>query len=297
MSEAQRVRTTPELSLRHSNVDAPMLVRVIPGTQESLPTVGLGSWQTFDVGATNAQRAAPRGVLETFAQGGGTLIDSSPMYGKAETVIGDLLSELMLTERMFIATKVWTSGQRSGIEQMESSLRKFRRQALDLIQVHNLVDVETHLDTLDKWKAQGRVRYVGVTHYTASAHGAVATILRSRPIDFVQINYSLDERDGERSVLPLAVARGIAVIVNRPFAGGSLLTRLRNRPLPECAAALQCTSWAQLAIKFVISHPAVTCVIPATSNREHLRDFMLAGTGPMPDDKMREQIAVAARRA
>jgi aryl-alcohol dehydrogenase-like predicted oxidoreductase len=271
-----------------------MMTRLIPSTRESLPVIGLGSYQTFDVGSGAADRDGPRAVIDAFVRADGKLIDSSPMYGNEESVIGECLHELALQQKIFIATKVWTSGREAGIQQMEASQRKLRTTKLDLIQVHNLLDADTHLRTLDEWKEAGRVRYAGITHYTASGHAAVEKILKSRPIDFVQINYSLVEREAERRLLPLAAERGVAVIVNRPFAGGSLLNRLSRRVLVDCAAELQCDSWAQLALKFIISHPAVTCVIPATSNAAHLRDFLRAGVGPLPDAAMRERIAATA---
>lgn len=269
-----------------------MLTRSIPKTQEQLPVIGLGSYQTFDVGSSDA---SPRTVIEAFAQTGGKLIDSSPMYGQSESVIGDALQSLSSSHGFFIATKVWTSGREAGIRQMEDSLRKLRTPKLDLMQVHNLLDVETHLATLDAWKWEGRIRYTGITHYTASAYPAVEKVLRSRSVDFVQINYSLLEREAERSLLPLAAERGVAVIVNRPFAGGALLRRLNKLDLPAWAIELECDSWAQLVLKFAISHPSITCAIPATSNPAHLLDYVRAGEGPLPDKRMRERIAAVVR--
>jgi aryl-alcohol dehydrogenase-like predicted oxidoreductase len=272
-----------------------LLTRLIPGTQESLPVIGLGSWQTFDLAGDAAARVAPRAVLEAFAQSGGRLVDSSPMHVSAEAVIGECLGTLDTLGKFFIAAKVWTTGRIAGIRQMEDSLIKLRTYRPDLIQVHNLLDVDTHLETLDEWKWEGRVRYIGITHCMAGAHAAVEKVLRSRHVDFVQINYSLAEREAESTLLPLAADRGVGVIVNRPFAEGALLRRLSMRALPAWAADFGCDSWAQLALKFVISHPAVTCAIPATSNPAHLRDFMRAGSGPMPDVSARERIAAAAR--
>lgn len=271
-----------------------MLTRPIPGTKESLPVIGLGTWQTFDVGPGEAERKPLQDVLRAFSEEGGRLIDSSPMYGRSEEVVGDLASALALRPRLFVATKVWTSGKAEGIRQMEASMRKLRVETLDLMQVHNLVDVETHLDTLREWKEAGRVRYVGVTHYTASAHEAVAKVVSSRPVDFIQINYSVGEREAEQRLLPLAKERGIAVIANRPFASGGLFRRLRGKPLPKWAAEIDCDSWAQVLLKFVVSHPAITCAIPATSKVSHLRDNMKAGRGRMPDEKLRARIAAEA---
>ena len=271
-----------------------LLTRRIPSSGELFPVIGLGTWQTFDVGPSPAERAPLEEVLRTFVETGGRLIDSSPMYGNAEEVVGDLAAKLGLRARLFIATKVWTSGREAGIAQMEDSLRKLRADPIDLLQVHNLVDVGAQLDTLKGWKREGRVRYIGVTHYTASRHDEVARIIASQPIDFIQINYSVGERDAERRLLPMALERGVAVIANRPFAGGDLFRRLKSRPLPGWAAEIDCGSWAQVMLKFVISHPAITCAIPATSKVAHLRDNMKAGAGPLPDEALRARIAAEA---
>jgi aryl-alcohol dehydrogenase-like predicted oxidoreductase len=269
-----------------------MLTRSIPGTQESLPVIGLGSWQTFD---TDSNNSVPRDVLSAFVESGGRLVDSSPMYGKAETAIGNAIESLDLTGKLFVATKVWIGGRAEGIRQMESSLSKLKTRKLDLMQVHNLLDVDTHLETLKDWKQEGRVRYVGVTHYTASAHAAVENVLRKYPVDFLQINYSIAEREAERVLLPLCAERGIGVIVNRPFAEGALFRRLKDRALPGFAQELGCESWAQLALKFIVSHPAVTCVIPATSKPAHLLDYVRGGSGIIADAELRKRIADAAR--
>jgi diketogulonate reductase-like aldo/keto reductase len=273
-----------------------MLTRQIPGSGEEVPVIGLGTWQTFDVGRSPAERAPLQDVLRTFVELGGRLVDSSPMYGNAESVVGDLASALGLLPTLFIATKVWISGRAEGIRQMEASMRKLRKDAIDLMQVHNLVDVATHLDTLSGWKRDGRVRYVGVTHYTASAHDALAQVLTSQPVDVVQLNYSVGEREAERRLLPLALDRGIGVIVNRPFGGGGLLRRLQSRALPDFAAELGCASWAELLLKYVIAHPAITWVIPATSSVAHLQANMRAGDGLLPDESLRARIAAEATR-
>jgi aryl-alcohol dehydrogenase-like predicted oxidoreductase len=271
-----------------------LLTRAIPSTGELVPVVGLGTWQTFDVGPSAADRAPLERVLTAFAAHGGTLIDSSPMYGRAETVVGDLTAALGLSGTLFMATKVWTSGRATGIRQMEESMRRLQAQRIDLLQVHNLVDASTHLQTLADWKRDGRVRYVGVTHYTARHHDAVIRAMAAQPLDVVQINYSIAEREAEERLLPMARDRGIAVIVNRPFAEGTLMRRLKARPVPPWAAELGCGTWAQLLLKFVLSHPAVTCVIPATANVEHLEANMRAGLGPMPDQRLRETIVAEA---
>ena len=271
-----------------------MLTREVPGTGESIPVIGMGTWQTFDVGPDPAEREPLKEVLRAFVDTGDRLVDSSPMYGSAEGVVGDLAGVLDLHPRLFLATKVWTTGRAEGVRQMETSMRRLRTTTVDLMQVHNLVDAATHLDTLQTWKRDGRVRYVGVTHYTASAHDALAEILTTWSVDFVQVNYSVAEREAERRLLPLALERGVAVIANRPFVGGAFVRRLRTRPLPAWAADLDCESWAQLLLKFVISHPAVTCTIPATAQVAHVRDNLKAGDGPLPDETLRGRIAAEA---
>jgi diketogulonate reductase-like aldo/keto reductase len=270
-----------------------ILRRAIPSTGEMLPVVGLGTWQTFDVGGGAAERAALEAVLREFVALGGSVVDSSPMYGRAERVAGDLAAKLGIGRDLFMATKVWTRGREAGVEQMRASARALRTRAVDLMQVHNLLDVEVHLETLGRWKADGRVRYVGVSHYTAGAHADVARLIATRTLDFVQINYSAAEPEAERRLLPMAHERGVAVIANRPFASGGLLRRLAGRRLPAWAAELGCESWAQLLLKFVVAHPAVTCVIPATSKVAHLRENMRAGTGALPDERLRARIAAA----
>ena len=273
-----------------------MLTRPIPVSGEEIPVIGLGTWQTFDVGPNARERATLQEVLDALAASGGRpMVDTSPMYGNAETVLGDLMAARALHPSLFVATKVWTSGREAGIRQMESSLQKLRTERVDLMQVHNLVDVEAHLDTLQGWQRDGRVRYVGVTHYTASAHDALARVISSHNVDFVQLNYSVGEPEAERRLLPLCQGRGIAVIVNRPFGGGGLVRRLSSRPLPDWAAEIGCTSWGQLLLKWVVAHPAVTCVIPATSKPAHLQEDLAAGDGPLPDEDLRARIADAAR--
>lgn len=261
--------------------------------RDEVPAIGLGTWQSFDVGP--ADYSSRITVLREFVSRGGRLVDSSPMYGRSETAIGAMRADADPDGRLILATKVWTRGRREGRRQMEESFRKLRADVIDLMQVHNLVDVETHLETLAEWKAEGRVRYVGVTHYTASAHRAVADVLERHPVDVLQINYSVAEREAEQRLLPLALERGIDVIVNRPFAEGALLRRLERRALPAVAAEIGCATWSELLLKFVCSHPAVTCAIPATSSVEHLRANMRALDGPQPDAAQRAKIAEAAR--
>jgi aryl-alcohol dehydrogenase-like predicted oxidoreductase len=266
---------------------ARMQQRKIPQSGEMLPVIGCGTWQTFDIGDDPAERAQRAAVLAALLEAGGSVIDSSPMYGRAEAVVGDLLAAAAERPRAFVATKVWTSGRGAGIEQMERSMALLRTDRIDLMQVHNLLDWRTHLQTLKDWKEQGRVRYVGVTHYTSGAHADIEHVMRSERLDFVQINYALDDRAVEKRVLPLAHERGVAVIVNQPFGGGGLLRRLRDRRLPRWAAEIGCTSWAQVLLKFVLAHPAVTCVIPGTSRAEHMRDNAAAGLGSYPDARLR----------
>lgn len=268
-----------------------LIRRPIPRTGELLPSIGLGTWQTFDVGKSVSDRAPLRDVLREFVRLGGSVIDSSPMYGESERVVGDLAEESDVHKRLFLATKVWTTGRDAGIRQMEQSLRLLRVERIDLLQVHNLVDWSTQVATLRQWKAQGRVRYIGVTHYTKSAYSDLARVLETEELDFVQLNYSLAERDAENRLLPLAVKRGVAVLVNRPFAEGALFTKVRGKPLPEWAKEIGCTTWAQFFLKFVIAHPAVTCAIPATSKLQHLTDNMQAGRPPLPDSAGRERMA------
>jgi diketogulonate reductase-like aldo/keto reductase len=279
------------VALRPARATAAALERRIPSSGEMIPALGIGTWRVFDVGASAADRAPIKEVLRRFVELGGRVIDSSPMYGAAEGVVGDVGSELGVVDRLFLATKVWTSGRQAGIAQMEQSFRRMRTQRVDLMQVHNLLDWQTHLRTLREWKAGGRVRYVGVTHYVSSAYDELEAVLRAEPLDFVQVNYSLGERDSERRILPLARERGIAVIVNRPFAEGALFSRVRGKPLPPWAAEIDCDSWAQVFLKWILAHPAVTCVIPGTGKPEHLLDNMKAGAGRLPDAAMRERIA------
>nr|WP_307600576.1 aldo/keto reductase [Variovorax boronicumulans] len=271
-----------------------MTTRPIPSTKEALPVVGCGTWIGFDQRPGTDEYKRLPGVLEALFAAGGTLIDSSPMYGRSEETTGELLATKQRT-KPFLATKVWTSGREAGIAQMEQSFARLRTKQIDLMQVHNLVDWRIHLATLRGWKEQGRVRCIGITHYTASAYGEVEAVLRAEKLDFVQINYSLDAREAEERLLPLAAERGVAVIVNMPFGGGGLLRRLRDKPLPAWAGEIGCTSWAQVLLKFVLSHPAVTCTIPGTSRAEHMADNAAAGAGSFPDAAFWRREAAAIR--
>ena len=260
-----------------------MNARPIPATGEALPVIGCGTYIGFDVARGSAQYQRLPRVLQALFEAGGSVLDSSPMYGRAEAVAGELLAAGASRDQAFIATKVWTHGREAGIRQMQQSFERLQTDRVDLMQVHNLVDWRGHLPTLRDWQAAGRIRYLGITHYTAAAYDEVQAVLRAEPLDFLQINYALDEREAERRILPLAAERGVAVLVNTPFGGGGLLRRLRERPLPGWAAEIGATSWAQVLLKFVLSHPAVTCVIPGTGRPEHMADNAAAGSGPLPD--------------
>jgi aryl-alcohol dehydrogenase-like predicted oxidoreductase len=269
------------------------IFRPIPSTGERLPSVGLGTWRTFAVGASATEREPLKGVLRRFVALGGRVVDSSPMYGTAETVVGDLGSELGVLGSLFLATKVWTTGREAGVAEMERSLRRLRVPRLDLLQVHNLVDWRTQLRTLRAWKEAGRIRYFGITHYTTSGYGELERIMRDEPLDFVQLNYSMAEREAERRLLPLARERGIAVLVNRPFAEGDLFQRVRGQAVPAWAGDFGAESWGQFFLKWILAHPAVTCVIPATSKVTHLADNMGAATGALPDAATRARMTAA----
>lgn len=260
-----------------------ILKRNIGSTGEQLPCVGLGTWQTFDVGTNEAERKALREVLTGLVNGGATVIDSSPMYGTSEAVVGDLSDDLKLNDKLFIATKVWTSGRQAGIEQMENSFKLLRRKKIDLMQVHNLVDWQIHLKTLREWKEEGKIRYIGLTHYSDSVHETLRTIIDKTPIDFIQINYSMNSRNAEKSLLPAARDKGVAVLINRPFDEGALFQKVKGKPLPGYAAEFDCTSWGSFFLKYILAHQAVTCVIPGTSKIRHLQDNLSAGVGKLPD--------------
>lgn len=268
-----------------------MITRPIPSSGEAMPVIGLGTWQAFDVGGNGEARAPLKDVLRAFIDAGAHLIDSSPMYGSAESVVGDLVAELGLRQRVFLATKVWTSGREAGIAQMRRSAERMKSPVLDLIQIHNLLDWRTHLATLRDMKAKGQVRYIGITHYTTGSLPELARILDSESgIDFVQFGYSLATRDAETKLLPVAAARRVATIVNQPFETGDMFRRVRGKPVPEWAAEFDCTSWAQLFLKYIIAEPAATAVIPATANPAHMSDDLKGGTGRLPDAQQRQKI-------
>ena len=269
----------------------PLKRRTIPASGELLPVIGVGTSRVFDISRTDSEAWADcRRVLEELFAAGGSVIDSSPMYGEAETVVGSLLAELQAHAKAFIATKVWTQGRERGMEQMQQSMRVLQRPRIDLMQVHNLVDWEEQLTTLRRWKDEGRIRYLGITHYTASAFEKVERVLRTEKLDFLQINYALADREAEERILPLAQEHGVAVLINRPFGGGNLLRRLLQQPVPGWAGDYDCTSWPQLLLKFCLSHPAVTCAIPGTGNPRHMLDNLQAGRGAEPDQALRKRL-------
>jgi diketogulonate reductase-like aldo/keto reductase len=272
---------------------AQMRTRPIPSSAEPLPVIGCGTYLGFDRAPGSAEFAQLPRVLAALFATEGSAVDSSPMYGKAEAAVGQVLDEADTREEAFLATKVWTQGREAGIRQIEDSFRLLRADQVDLLQVHNLVDWRIHLATLHDLKAQERVRYVGISHYASSAYAEVEEVLRREPLDFLQINYSVEESEAAQRLLPLAAERGVAVLVNRPFGGGGLLRRLRAKPLPAWAAEIGCTSWPQVLLKFVLSHPAVNCAIPGSGSPEHMAQNAQAGCGLIPEpafwqDKLRD---------
>jgi diketogulonate reductase-like aldo/keto reductase len=282
---------SPLLRSRFAMAAAAMITRPIPSSGEAMPVIGLGTSQTFDVGGDAASRQPLREVLRLMLDAGGKMIDTSPMYGRAEAATGDLVTEMDVRPRVFLATKVWTSGREAGIAQMRRSAELLKSPIIDLIQIHNLLDWRTHLATLRAMKAEGKIRYIGITHYTTGSLPELARIISAEPgIDFVQCAYSLGTRAAETALLPSAAERKVAVIVNRPFEDGALFRRVGGRPLPEWAAEFDCASWAQLFLKYIIAEPAVTCAIPATANPAHMADDLKAGVGRLPDARQRQQI-------
>jgi diketogulonate reductase-like aldo/keto reductase len=282
---------TNGIRAQQSSAPGAPIKRAIPSSGEQLPVIGLGTYQAFDVGNDSAAREALKQVLRELVAKGGSVVDSSPMYGRAEGVVGELSAELSLRPSLFLATKVWTSGKEAGIRQMEQSFQLMRTQTMDLMQIHNLLDWRTHTATLKDWKQKGRVRYIGITHYHAGAYDELERLIKTRDYDFVQLNYSIAEREAEHSILPLAQQMGVAVIANRPFAQASLFSRVRGKTVPPWAAEFDCTSWAQFFLKYIVSHPALTCAIPATNKPEHMLDNMSAAYGRLPDERTRQKMA------
>ncbi|MDX1499336.1 MAG: aldo/keto reductase [Woeseiaceae bacterium] len=266
-----------------------MRTRAIPSTGEALPVIGLGTYDVFDVSGTPAELAARRGILDRLLEAGGSVVDTSPMYNRSERVIGDLVAAGVERDRLFLATKVWTDGKTEGARQMRRSAELMRTEVVDLMQVHNLRDTAAHMATIRDQQAAGRIRYSGLTHYTAGAQPALADAMRRHRPDFIQINYSLGEREADARLLPLAADQGVAVIINRPYQAGRLFRAVRGRELPGWAQEFA-ASWGQFFLKFIVSHPAVTCAIPATSKPEHMADNLQAGFGALPDAATRRRM-------
>lgn len=267
-----------------------MISKPIPATGEMLPVVGLGTYQVFDVPSTPDEIASRKDIVDLLIKRGGKLLDTSPMYNRSEKVIGDIIDAGVDRKDLFLATKVWTDGVLQGVQQMEQSAELMNTKVIDLMQVHNLRDTAVHMETIRDWQAEGRIRYSGITHYTASAHDAMQDAMKEFAPQFIQINYSLGERQAEQTVLPLARELGIAVLINRPFQAGALFSKVGKRPIPDFAKPYA-ASWGQYFLKFVISHPAVTCAIPATSKISHMTDNLGAGFGLMPDADVRREMA------
>jgi len=275
--------------------EASVVRRAIPASGQAVPVIGLGTARTFDVDPNDTAAMQPlRGVMRAFHEGGGRVVDSSPMYGRAESVVGTLAADLGIVDELFMATKVWTQGRDDGIEQMKQSRQRMGGGRLELIQVHNLVDLRTHLKTLKRWRDEGRVRYIGVTHYTTGYHDDLARIVEREPIDFVQLNYNIAARNAENRLLPACADNGVATLINEPFETGALFGRVSGGEVPQWAREeLGIKSWAQLFLKFIVGHPAVTCAIPATSDPEHAADNIAAARAPLPDQRQRERLAQA----
>jgi len=278
------------LPLNTALASTPIRKRRIAGSDVSIPVIGMGSWLTMDVGDNPALWRQRQRVVQTFFDEGGGMIDSSPMYGTSEKVIGRLLQRISNRQDLFAATKVWTPTKWRGVEQMKNSLRLWGIPRFDLMQIHNLVDWETHMKTLLAMKAAGRVRFIGVTTSHGRKHRTLEQIMQTQPIDFVQFTYNFIDREAENRLLPLARERGLAVIINRPFRRGGLFDRYERKPLPRWARDIDCDNWAQFFLKFVISHPAVTCAIPATTRVDHMRQNMGAGRGRLPDARTRDRM-------
>jgi diketogulonate reductase-like aldo/keto reductase len=267
-----------------------MIIRAIPSSNEMIPVIGLGTWKQFDIGSSTEERKPCFEVLKKMSDAGSTLIDSSPMYGRSEEVVGDLMNESGDAEQFFYATKVWTTGEQEGINQMNDSMRKMRRTRMDLMQIHNLVDWKTHLKTMNRWKAEGKIRYIGITHYTVSSHDELERIIKTTKLDFVQFNYSIRTRNAEKSLLNAARDNGVAVIVNEPLEKGLLFNAVKRISLPEWSNEYDINSWGEFFLKYIIAHPAVTCIIPATADPKHCEDNLYAGLGKLPDEKGRKRM-------
>lgn len=271
-------------------IEKQMIERPIPVSGEMLPAIGIGSWIQFDVAADSPERIKLLKVLHEMKTGGARVIDTSPMYGKAEQRIGELTNATSYPDYFFFATKIWTTGYDQGVDQMESSLEKLKRKTIDLVQVHNMQDWQTHIQSVNNWKAEGRVRYSGVTHYLDNAHEQLEEIVRSRSVDFVQFNYSLLSRNAENKLLPACRDNGVAVIINEPFEKGRLFKRVKGKKIPDWARDFEISNWASFFLKYILAEPAVTCVIPGTSEPDHMKDILSSGEGPLPDDRTRKMM-------
>ena len=280
----------PLLPAASRALESGAIKKTIPSSGERLSVIGLGTSRTFNIAPGDAAESPLVDVMQAFFDRGGQLIDSSPMYGHAEAVTGVLLDKVANKQELFTATKVWTNGRRAGIEQMEASMRHFGVERIDLMQIHNLRDWRTHIETLAEWKAAGRIRYIGITTSHGRYHNELELLLQELPLDFVQFSYNIANRDVEQDLLPLAAERGIATLINRPYQRGNLFRAVRGKPLPEWAAEIDCASWGQYFLKFIAAHPAVTCIIPATSKVKHMVDNMGAGFGRLPDEAMRKRM-------
>lgn len=269
---------------------AKTITRPIPSSGEHIPVIGMGTSRTFDIGDDPTRRQQLAQVLQAFFDKGGTVIDSSPMYGSAEAVVGDLLKSVSNKQKLFAATKVWIYGKQNGIQQMQESMRRMGVDVMDLMQIHNLRDWKIHLPTLRHWKEEGKIRYIGITTSHGRSHAELEQIMRTEALDFVQFTYSIANRTVEERLLPLAADRGMATLINRPFQRGELFQKVKGKSLPDWSAEFDCRSWGQFFLKFVVSHPAVTCVIPATSKVHHMQDNMTAGFGRLPTEAMRRRM-------
>ncbi len=287
LGAAMALGIAPKLTFSESDK---MLTRTIPGTDESIPVIGLGTWEVFDVAGSREELKTRKEIIDMLVDKGGSLIDSSPMYNRSEQIVGKIIESSGNRDKLFLATKVWTNGKSRGESQMRRSAELMKAGVIDLMQVHNLRDTDVHMATIREWQQQGRIRYNGITHYTATAHDSLERAMREHKPQFIQINYSLGEREAEQRILPLAEDLGIAVLINRPYLTGRLFAAVRGRALPDWAGEFA-GSWGQFFLKFIVSHPAVTCAIPATSKPHHMADNLGAGFGEMPDAATRQKMA------
>jgi len=296
-SRRQFLKSTAAASLAYSILpriasatEARVIKKTIPSSGERLSVIGLGTSRTFDVGGSESSISPLVEVIQAFFDRGGQLIDSSPMYGSAESVTGALLKQVKNKQGLFTATKVWTNGKDEGMRQMQHSMERIGVDTIDLMQIHNLRDWRVHIDTLADWKAQGKIRYIGITTSHGRYHEDLEKIMQQLPLDFVQFSYNITNRVAEQRLLPIARERGIATLINRPFQRGSLFRLVKGEPLPEWATEIDCASWGQFFLKFIASHPGVTCIIPATSKLKHMVDNMAAGYGRLPDERTRQRM-------